>query len=75
MSANEHRTRKYGKRKGDIVYRYNSPTIICQVISIDFMDNNRFAVKRLSDGHVFEDTPEHYTIQTKVEHLVPHSND
>ncbi len=67
---NAERRRKYGKRKGDIVHRYNSPEILCQVTSIEFMDNNRFAVKRLSDGFTFEDTPEHYVIKTKVEDLV-----
>jgi len=67
---NENRTRKYGKRKGDIVHRYNAgDDQKCEVISIDFMDNNRFLLKGCIDGFEFEDTPEHYNIITKVEDL------
>lgn len=66
---NADRSRKYGKRKGDIVYRYNTPDQLCEVVSIDFMDNNRFRIKRLSDGVFHDDTPEHYTIKTKVEDI------
>lgn len=66
---NEERRRKYGKREGDIVYRYNTPDEFFEVVSIQFMDNNRFKVRRLSDNVSFEDTPEHYEIKTKVEEI------
>lgn len=67
--TNEHRTRHYGKRKGDIVYRYTSPEILCEVTSIEFFDNNRFEVKEIESGRVYEATPEHYEIKTKVEDI------
>lgn len=64
---NENRNRKYGKRKGDIVYRFNQPDKLYEVVSIEFFDNNRFEVKRLSDGVIHEDVCEWYEIKTKVE--------
>lgn len=66
---NEDRLRVYGKRKGDIVFRYNTPGILCEVTSIDFGDNNRFEIIELQSMRIYEDTPEHYEIKTKVEDI------
>jgi hypothetical protein len=67
--TNENRNRKYGKRVGDIVYRYNDNDRLFEVISIDFLDNNRFRLKSISNGYEFDDTPEHYDIKTKIEDI------